>query len=328
MKMRRFGRITAVLTAAALVCSAAVPAYAQQPETFFRLDSGYKKAGKPLKNLRFLKEGEYLLSPVSKKNKIDPFFVPSTEGMDALHISGSEQYSEEQFKELAGQLREMAGNDPVYIIDLRQESHGFLNGIPVSWYGNDNEQNIGMNLAEVEADEQQRFGSLPGTTITAYSADSKKARSMEIPVETWMTEKELAESEGFGYLRLPATDHEWADPELIDGFISFVKTLDTDHVWLHFHCHAGMGRTGIFMCIYDMMKNPDVPLEDIVLRQAMTGSSYLLYPGISGEKKQEKYRKKSENIRLVYEYIQENRDSDYEVTWSEWLSAYTVQEAA
>ena len=326
--MKKNGRITAVLTAVALVCGAAVPAYAKQPETFYRLDSGYKKAGKPLKNLRFLKEGEYLLSPVSRKNNIDPFFLPSTAGMDALHISGSEQYSAEQFRELAGQLREMAGDDPVYIIDLRQESHGFLNGIPISWYGNGNEQNVGMTLAEVEADERERFGGLPGSTITAYTAESNKTRSMEIPVETWMTEKELAESEGFGYLRLPATDHEWADPELIDGFISFVKTLDTDHVWLHFHCHAGMGRTGIFMCIYDMMKNPDVPLEDIVLRQAMTGSSYLLYPGVPGTKKQEKYRKKSENIRLVYEYIQENRDSDYEVTWSEWLSAYTVQEAA
>ena len=326
--MRKFGRAAAVLTAIALVCGTAMPAYAQQPETFFRLDAGYKKPGKPLKNLRFLKEGEYQLSPVSKKNKIDPFFMPSTAGMDQLHISGSEQYSEEQFRELAGQLREMAGDDPVYIIDLRQESHGFLNGIPVSWYGNDNEQNIGMNLAEVEADEQQRFGSLPGTTITAYSAGSKKARSMDIPVETWMTEKELAESEGFGYLRLPATDHEWADPELIDEFIAFVKTLDTDHVWLHFHCQAGMGRTGTFMCIYDMMKNPDVPLEDIVLRQAMTGSSYLLYPGIPGEKKREKYRTKSENIRLVYEYIQENRESDYEVTWSEWLSAHNTQAAA
>ena len=82
------------------------------------------------------------------------------------------------------------------------------------------------------------------------------------------------------------------------------------------------------MCICDMMKNPDVPLEDIVLRQAMTGSSYLLYPGIPGEKKREKYRTKSENIRLVYEYIQENRGSDYKVTWSEWLSAHSTQAAA
>ena len=33
-------------------------------------------------------------------------------------------------------------------------------------------------------------------------------------------------------------------------------------------------------------------------------------------------------IRLVYEYIQENRESDYEVTWSEWLSAHNTQAAA
>ena len=30
----------------------------------------------------------------------------------------------------------------------------------------------------------------------------------------------------------------------------------------------------------------------------------------------------------LYEYIQENRDSNYEVTWSEWLSAYNTQAAA
>ena len=31
------------------------------------------------------------------------------------------------------------------------------------------------------------------------------------------------------------------------------------------------------MAIYDMMKNPDVAFEDIMLRHAMTGSSYFPY---------------------------------------------------
>ena len=46
--------------------------------------------------------------------------------------------------------------------------------------------------------------------------------------------------------------------------------------WLHFHCLAGYGRTATFMAIYDMMKNPDVGLSDIVYRQSMTGGENLL----------------------------------------------------
>ena len=38
-----------------------------------------------------------------------------------------------------------------------------------------------------------------------------------------MTEKELVESEGFKYLRIPIRDHIWSPAKDIDGFISFEK---------------------------------------------------------------------------------------------------------
>ena len=73
------------------------------------------------------------------------------------------------------------------------------------------------------------------------------------------------------------------------------------------------------MAIYDMMKNPGVSFEDIMVRQAMTGSSYLPnerdYSPMA-----DKYKLRAERIRQVYEYIQENHDAGYEVKWSEWIA--------
>ncbi len=82
------------------------------------------------------------------------------------------------------------------------------------------------------------------------------------------------------------------------------------------------------MCLYDMMKNPDVALEDIVTRQAMTGGNYLLYTEQSDSYKAPLYDEIAENIRLFYEYVQENHETNYELSWSEWLAGQSIGMAA
>lgn len=52
------------------------------------------------------------------------------DGLNTLNISGSHQFSENGLvliKESIG------GNLPVFIVDIKQESHGFINGTAVSW---------------------------------------------------------------------------------------------------------------------------------------------------------------------------------------------------
>ena len=51
-------------------------------------------------------------------------------GLDTLNISGSQQFSEYNLPLVINSIETSL---PITVIDLRQESHGFINGYPVSW---------------------------------------------------------------------------------------------------------------------------------------------------------------------------------------------------
>ena len=235
------------------------------------------------------------------------------------HMSGSAQFSEDQFGDLASQLREVSEN--VWIVDCRLESHGLINGIAVSWCReNDNGANLGKTIDEVENEEEALSG-LIGTTVMAFTSENDlPVDGTEFTIETWETERELVEGEGFQYLRLACPDHCWPPADVIDAFISFAAGLDDD-AWLHFHCQAGSGRTGAFMTIYEMMQKPDAPVEEILQHQADTGSGNL----VDRAKPEKSHAQKERCVlaRAVYLYIQENKDSGYEMKWSEWLEGHS-----
>lgn len=290
-------------------------------EGFFRMDRDDRKAWKgEIANLRLLTYGQYKFGKAKARYRIDPDFVPSTKGLNKLNISGSAQFSEPQFHQLAVTLRKLAKGKRIYVIDLRQESHVFLNGNPISWYEEHNWANAGKSLSQVRKAERKRFGGLKGLIIHAYgvSHDHKSGKT-EIKVHSVVTEQTAVEEEGFGYLRLPAPDYAWPPAELIDAFIDFVKGIDMKRSWLHFHCHAGTGRTGIFMMLYDKMKNPSVPMKDIVIRQTLTGSEYPLYSSGSNSFHGVLNAEKAHMMPLLFRYVEENCDSGYEVSWSVWL---------
>ena len=311
------------LLLAVLLLMLAQASASQDDTPFIRMDRDDPGAWKgELDSVRLLTGHLYEFGPVNDKYGIDPDFVPSDEGLSTLNISGSAQFSEPQFARLAETLRQCANEKRVIIVDLRQESHGLVNGIPISWYGSHNWANAGMTLEAIEKDEQERFGAMVGSTIKAYGREGDSAiNETEIRVERFMTEKELVESEGFEYYRLPVQDHTWPTPDVLDTFIAFVKELDCQNAWLHFHCQAGKGRTGILMMVYDMMMNPQVPLEDVVVRQTMLGGSYPLYTEDSDNYKVPHYAMKASMTPLFYEYVQQQHDLNYEVPWSQWLTS-------
>lgn len=233
-------------------------------------------------------------------------------------MSASAQFSEDQFHDLAVQLKEES--DTVWIVDCRLESHGFINGIAVSWCDAENAANTGKTVKEILAEEES-YADLIGKTVTAYTTENDQPKdSMELFVEKWETEESLVSGEGFNYLRLACPDHCWPPADVIDEFIDFAKNLNDD-AWLHFHCQAGSGRTGAFMSIYEMMQKPEATVEEILQHQADTGSGNLVER--SAPEKSHAQKERCVLARAVYLYIQENRDSGYKVKWSEWLNTHS-----
>ena len=265
---------------------------AAEDSVFIRIDRDDPDAWKEeLANVRFLQE----------------------EGM-----SGSAQFSEGQFRDLAGKLREQSEN--VWIVDCRLESHGFINGIAVSWCGTNNGANLGKTVEEVET-EEEGFSDLIGTDLVAYTAENDQPKDgLELSVKEWETERSLVESEGMHYVRLACPDHCWPPAEVIDAFIDFAGNLEED-AWLHFHCQAGSGRTGAFMTIYEMMQKPNTSVETILQHQAETGSGNLV--DRAAPEKSPAQKERCVLARAVYQYICENRESGYAVKWSEWLEAHS-----
>ena len=282
--------ILAVLTVILLTgCASHAP---EDSQVFIRIDRDDPEAWKgELGNVRFLSEER---------------------------MSGRAQFSADQFRSLAAQLRERS--EDVWIVDCRLESHGFINGIAVSWCSEDNAVNRGKTADQVNAEEEALSG-LIGTTVSAYTTeDDRPVDSIRLSVEKWETEQTLVEGEGFHYLRLACPDHCWPPADVIDAFIDFAKNLGSD-AWLHFHCQAGSGRTGGFMTIYEMMQKPDVPAEEILQLQAETGSGNL----VDRAKPEKSHAQKERCVlaRAMYLYIRENRASGYSVKWSEWLEDHT-----
>ena len=101
----------------------------------------------------------------------------------------------------------------------------------------------------------------------------REDRLQPLTVSEASTEKELTRELGIRYVRIPATDHIWPDPDTIDQMIALYRRLPKDS-WLHFHCEAGKGRTTAFMAMYDMMRNKPVE-ESILQRESQNDQSFL-----------------------------------------------------
>src|SRR5437870_7827299 len=81
--------------------------------------------------------------------------TPATTGLSDLRASGSGEFTPEGLKLVVARTR-----GPVTVFDLRQETHIFVNDLPVSWYASRDWANVGRSQSEIEADEAARLQSL------------------------------------------------------------------------------------------------------------------------------------------------------------------------
>lgn len=202
------------------------------------------------------------------------------EGLDSIRASGSSQFSELGFKAIQKALNYPSN---LYVLDLRNESHGFINGMAVTWLALHDWGNKDVPPHEAEADEQERLRLINcGSDITLYkilakedSDDEALTEATIIHVTSVNDEKSFIEKQGAHYVRLRVVDHERPSPETLKAFINFINSLPSD-AWLHIHCRGGAGRTTTFLTLYDIIKNgKKISLETILERQLLLGGTDL-----------------------------------------------------
>lgn len=66
--------------------------------------------------------------------------------LDKLNVSASQQFSEYNFSLLLEAIRTSLS---ITVVDLRQESHGFINEFAVSWMSSKNDANKGLTRNQV-----------------------------------------------------------------------------------------------------------------------------------------------------------------------------------
>ena len=88
-------------------------------------------------------------------------------GYDNLHMAGSGEFSELGLRKVIAKLKNPT---PFTIIDLRQESHGFLNGNAISWYGEKNASNAGLANKTIDEKQEQLLN------LLAQINNSKRSR--------------------------------------------------------------------------------------------------------------------------------------------------------
>jgi hypothetical protein len=248
---------------------------------------------------------------------------PAILGLHDLRASGSGEFTPEGLKLVLARTR-----GPVTVFDLRQETHIFVNDLPVSWYASRDWANVGRTQGDIQANEAARVASLkPGSKIDVRPGHPVKHGNpnsvplQQVTVERTSIERDVVQSAGANYVRITVTDHTRPLDDEVDRFIFAVRALP-ENAWAHFHCEAGLGRTTTFMVLYDMLRNASgVSLEDIVHRQKILSHGYdVLQPDEPGNWKTPYAAERAEFIRSFYDYARANPNGRPRV-WSEWLKS-------
>ncbi|MBI2707451.1 MAG: hypothetical protein HYX35_03975 [Proteobacteria bacterium] len=249
----------------------------------------------------------------------------SSTGLQNVPMSGSAQFSQLQLITMLAQLP-----SPLVIIDLRQESHGFINdGLAISWYSYRDWANVKDSLLTVLATEEDLLKGLLTKKSAEVSQLTKKfmVNPSEVHKEilAWQTlditsaftELQLTGKVNVGYFRLPITDHLKPNDETVDTFLLFFKKLPPN-TWIHFHCAAGDGRTTTLMTMYDIIKNAKkVSWQDIVSRQGFIGPLNLAKMPDPQAWNYKFFKERIEFIEKFHKYILEVGES-FNPLWSEW----------
>ena len=253
--------------------------------------------------------------------------MPSAKGLSSSNASASSCFSEKEFENVL--LAVPVSPKQFYDIDLRLESHGYLDGMAVSWYsfkdwGNDGRsQDIAIH---VETDQLNKaFKTQPIEVYTFNDDGNKVGPPIQITATNVRTEEQMVKSHGANYWRLALPDHFRPQDSEVDRYLDFYRALPKD-AWLHYHCYAGMGRTTIFMIMHDILKNAPqgVSFKDIIKRQALLGKVDLSeIPDSKKNWERQLYVERYRFTKQFYDYVIHHPELD--MSYVQWAKEHNYE---
>lgn len=253
--------------------------------------------------------------PISISDNID------LTGLADLHAAGSSQFSKLALEKVLNKLKVLKVKNLI-VVDLREESHGFLNGNAVSWYGPHNATNEGKRPNKIEnmqarlLSELEKLNYVTVFKILQKSKDAiiEKVKPIDYLVHRVASEGDVLADNHLDYKRFYVQDFHPPAPKQVQEFIQFAKSLPPD-TWILFHCRAGMGRTTVFMSMYDMMHNAKhVSFDDIIARQAALGGKDLKKLPPVGSYKYKFAVQRLKFLHKFYDYAR-NNDDNFQTPW-------------
>jgi len=231
------------------------------------------------------RSGSYLIFDEGGTDHFRSAWSPKL-GEHRYRASGSHQLDADEFARVLGDnVVEPHRPSRIYLVDLREETHGFFDGTAVSWYADNDFANVGQPLSWIERDEGERLRALVGQTTQVFTLDKQvpppdnrcqqrvtPVSYAEVGVGDAYTEAIVAEmlTTKFrlpvSYRRIPVTDHCAPSDAALEESLELWAQADKDpRSWVHFHCHGGDGRTTTFLALFDMLwwKKSTAPLPDL-----------------------------------------------------------------
>lgn len=220
-----------------------------------------------------------------------------------LNISGSAQFTKDQLLNLKNYINK----DNICIVDLRQESHGMINDLAISFLNPYKDLNNGFTTEQTIKAENSLLNKIKiGNTIQLYKHTGIFIK--DITVDFISNESQLVTEADMQYKRFAVKDNSAPTPDIVDEFVEFIKNK-SDDIHLHFHCAAGKGRTTLFMVMYQAMKNnSNLTLEQLLSYQYNIG-------GINLHDNNIQYN----FLEDFCNYVQKNKDSNYSISYSQWI---------
>lgn len=227
------------------------------------------------KNSRFL--GKKLEKNTSNKSL-------NLTGLEKLNISGSAQFTAHQLGNIFTKTLNLKPQvKKIYVIDLRQESHGFLGNLPFRFYAKDNAINKDIPLEKIDDLEDSELSKLENLESMEIYLKDTSANPLTAEPRDIKTEKEIVEyyknflalkNIEVEYVRFHLQDHHFVHDDEMHKLKELLSSIDFKDTWIHFHCAGGKGRTTSFMIMTDMFFNKrNIPFEQYLMRHSYIGGS-------------------------------------------------------